>query len=122
MATWPATLPPAPLVGVQYQPIPNATAIPVEAGELLTRRRFTGEMARIPCAMILSTTQARALMDFYRGELQETLPFDFDDPLTGDTVEMLFDGAPQFQSLSTNVWQASFTLLSKPALPVGSPP
>jgi hypothetical protein len=121
MAVWPVTLPPAMLVaGSQYQPLSNATPIPVEAGELLTRRRFTGEMARIPVTLNLSTEQARTLLTFYRVELGEVEPFDWIDPLTGDAVEMMFEGAPQFQPLSTHVWQASFTVVTKPVVP-GSP-
>jgi hypothetical protein len=122
LPAWPATLPPAALVaGLQYQPAANATPIPVEAGELLTRRRFTGEMARIQGSANLTTEQAQTLLAFYRTDLQETLPFTWDDPLTGESVEMVFEGPPQFQALSTSRWQASFTLLTKPTEPTGSP-
>jgi hypothetical protein len=122
MTTWPDTLPSNPLIaGLQYQPASNATAIPVEAGELLTRRRFTGEMAQISAVMTLTTAQAQDLLSFYRDTLGEVDTFDWTDPLSGDTVEMIFNGAPSFQPISTTHWNAAFTLFTKPVMDVSSP-
>lgn len=122
VATWPETLPPAPMVaGSSYQPVSNATPIPVEAGELLTRRRFTGAMTRLNVALVLTRAQALTLMTFYRDELAETLPFVWTDPLTETEVEMMFEAAPQLQPLGADRWAASLTLVTKPQVATGSP-
>lgn len=120
---WPAELPPAPMLdGTTYDVVSNAMPIPVEAGELLTRRRFTGEMVNITVSLVLTRSQALRLVRFYRDDCKESLPFLWNDPLTGDPVEMMFASAPQLQPLGGEAWSASFTVSTKPTEPVGSPP
>lgn len=118
---WPISLPQALLVaGLSYQPVSNATAIPVEAGELLTRQRFTGKMVRLSGSLLLTTAQAETLISFWRDDLGETEPFEWTDPLTGETIELVFEtpnGAPRLTALSTDQWQAALTLVSKPVAP-----
>lgn len=119
---WPASLPPATLVaGSGYQPVSNATPIPVEAGELLTRRRFTGEMATMPVNLLLDDEQMQTLMFFYRRTLKETLPFLFYDPVQGFDVPCVFTTAPSATFLAPDLFQVSFTLMTKPVADEGSP-
>jgi len=120
--SWPATLPQGLLVaGLQYSPERNATAIPTEVGEVLTRQRFTGRMVRLSGALLLTSAQYADLLAFYFEELRETTPFTWADPVTGDSLELVFDGAPQGQPVTTEDWQVSVSLVSKPTLPGGSP-
>lgn len=116
-AIWPETLPGIALrAGSRYEPISNATPIPVEAGELLTRSRFTGDMARFTVALNLTSTQTQQLLSFWRYDLKTgALTFLWEDPITGNAVEMLFDRAPVFDPLGGNAWRATFTLVSKPS-------
>lgn len=119
---WPATLPPAQLVaGSGYQPVSNATPIPVEAGELLTRRRFTGEMANMPVSLLLDDAQMLTLMRFYRRTVKETLPFLFYDPVEGFDVPCVFTSPPAATFLAPDRFQVSFTLATKPVADEGSP-
>ena len=119
---WPAALPPAQLVsGSGYQPISNAMPIPVEAGELLTRRRFTGEMASLPVALLLDDEQVRTLMFFYRRTLGETQPFMFYDPVQGFDVPCVFTSPPAATFLAPDRFQVSFTVTTKPIADEGSP-
>lgn len=120
---WPAELPPAPMLdGTTYDVVSNAMPIPVEAGELLTRRRFTGEMATINVSLVLTKSQVQRLLSFYRDDCKESLPFLWQDPITEETVEMVFTSAPQVQPLGGDAFSASFTVSTKPAEPGGSPP
>ncbi len=116
IAEWPATLPPAALInGSSYAPVSNAMPIPVEAGEMLTRRRFTGEMASMPVAMVMSMEQYRTLLHFYRVVIKEALPFMFYDPVKGAPVPCVFTGeAPSFAGLAPDLGRVSFTLMTKP--------
>ncbi len=119
---WPATLPPAALVsGSGYQPVSNATPIPVEAGELLTRRRFTGEMASMPVSLLLDDLQVQTLMYFYRRTLKETQPFMFYDPVQGFDVACVFTSPPAMTFAAPDRFQVSFTLMTKPVADEGSP-
>lgn len=113
---WPDTLPQIGLrAGSRYQPVSNATPIPVEAGEMLTRSRFTGDMANVTTALLLSETQAQTLLAFWRYDLKTgALPFLWDDPITAASVEMQFMSEPAFEPLGGRKWRASLQLRTKP--------
>lgn len=115
MTSWPSSVPFVFLVdGFSHQAMSNTTAIDVESGEPLSRRRFTGEMDTISGTMRnLTIEQVRVLRSFYRYDLKDgALRFTENDPVTGEAREFIFAEAPVFSPIDGYWWRPSIRLIA----------
>lgn len=116
MPSWPATLPCIfQLQNTNVAPVASTLAIDPEVGEPLTRRRFTGEMDRVSGTFVFRTRAlAETFLTFWRDDLKNgSLPFDFEHPITGDAVSMIFMAEPRL-SANGRIWNAAVQLQTMP--------
>lgn len=112
MPSWPPSLPQK-LNIEQFAEVPldNTVSIDVESGEPMTRLRFTGDIEQIDGGITIDFDQRETLMNFWKYDLKRgALRFDWDHPITGEAVEMLFRQAPQISALGGLVLQAQLNL------------
>lgn len=102
MPTWPPGVPSlCRLEGMNLTPFSGAMPVDVEAGEPMTRRRFTGEMARLQGTLSMTRKQAIDLYNFWRYDLKQgSLRFTEDEPMTQAAGEFLFLEPPGFSRVS----------------------
>ena len=119
---WPISLPQAPLVGAGRAPIDGTLRARPDTGPPITRRRYTA----VPIILdnwetVLTGTQYVTLMAFHDTTLVGgSLPFDWDDPLDGTTVEMRFLEPPRAicirpdSNTANRLWRVNLSLAIDP--------
>lgn len=88
MATWPASLPQAPLFNsLNVTPEPNVIAFESDVGVEHTRRRATSRRKTINVAFMLTRAQLSVFDAFFEQELADgTLTYQWRDPVQGVTA------------------------------------
>lgn len=108
METWPASLPPLPLVqGYRETFADNLVETPMEAGPAKRRRRFTRARPRpLRFPIRLTRDQAATLDDFFHLTCKDGLtPFAHVHPRTGAAVTLQFRaGSPPSLSFRPGAW------------------
>lgn len=83
---WPTSLPPPLVSGATIGPaFDNVLETSMENGPSKSRRRFTRVPKKLTLSLSLSSDQIDTLDDFRENVLQEVLPFDWVDPVSGET-------------------------------------
>jgi hypothetical protein len=91
MVAWPATLPQSPFLAVREARQPAVVRSAMDAGPPKVRRRYTAAVRNLDVAMFLDGTQKATFDTFFNTTLAEgSLPFDWTDPVSGNTVSMRF--------------------------------
>lgn len=118
MATWPVSLPQAPLLaGFQFAPQPNVIAFGTEVGPGKTRRRSTARVRTMPFSMHVTDAQLEDFTDFFETDLSDgALAFDLTDPVTGLTGSFQFDPASPWSAsaIGPDLWLVSAQLRKIP--------
>lgn len=100
MAVWPGTLPGF-SVELTDQRIDGTIRSSMDAGPAKVRRRFSAVSRIIETAVTLTAAQRATFDTFFADTLGEgSLPFDFDDPADGTTVELRFLAPPQMTAIA----------------------
>ena len=114
MATvdWPSSLPDNLLVdGYQETPPDLLIRTEMEEGPGKIRRWGTGNVREITGELILDLSEVDTLDDFYLNTLKGgALRFNWNDPRSGDSVEMRFREQPEYSGLSGNIFRARLRL------------
>lgn len=106
MATWPVTLPTAPLLDAfRVEAVDQCVSTQMDAGPPKRRRRFSVGYGIYPMSFILTATQRSAFETFYRTTLEGgALAFDgFTDPTDGSstaTWQFTADGTPRWTPIT----------------------
>lgn len=92
MPSWPATLPPRPVVdGYSRRPAANVVRTEMDAGTAQQRRATTGRPRPVSCAIVVSDTQKEIFEDFFETTLAAgSLPFDWVQFESGAAVTYRF--------------------------------
>lgn len=113
-ATWPTTLPQAPLADstTSAQPVSNAIRSNTEAGVAKMRRRFTAVATPFNCSIKVTSAQLATLRTFYKTTLLDVLPFTWVDFATGAAANYRFIQRPQesFVQGSVDRWIVAMQL------------
>lgn len=115
MAAWPGTLP-AFSVELTDQRADGTIRSSMDAGPMKMRRRFSAVSRIIETAVTLSAAQRATFDTFFATTIEEgALPFDYDDPVDGTSVEMRFLAPPQSTALvsasgSVTQWRVRMSL------------
>lgn len=102
MATWPASLPTMPIAG-GYGEKPQSQVLrsDMDAGPVKTRRRFTAGTRELAYSHRVTLAQADTFEDFFYNDIAAgALPFDIEQPRTGQTVSVLIKtgkGQPPYE-------------------------
>lgn len=114
-ASWPSTLPDAPLFdGYSEQPRMARATFESDVGPPIQRPRGTIRLNEIGCAMVMTSEQLGTFEDFVFADLgQATLPFLIDHPRLEDEVKVRLIGEPPYSTdlLAPGYWRVSFTML-----------
>ncbi len=112
MATWPETLPAAPLNdGFRDTMADNLLRTSMEQGPAKVRRRSTAGVGALALHYILSTEEVAALKEFYQATLGGgALAFGFMHPVTGDTLNCRFKSPPAFSNLNGGYFRVGLEL------------
>lgn len=112
MATWPATLPQAPLAdGYQEAPHDATIRTAMDVGPAKLRRRSTVEGADLRMLFVLSSSQVSDLDTFYSSTLSGGVDaFDWTDPRLGTSESYRFAARPAPQFLGGDWWRVELQL------------
>ncbi len=112
MATWPASLPQAPLLrGYSEQGQGNTIRTQMDVGPPKRRRRYTAELVQYQMMVLLTEAQLATFETFYTSTLSHGADaFDWVDHRAGTTLEYAFVGRPQYTPAGGGLWEVSFTL------------
>jgi|APTNR8051073442_1049403.scaffolds.fasta_scaffold03577_7 hypothetical protein len=113
MTTWPAELPPRPLVdGFAETPAELAVRSPMEVGPAKVRRRATAGVTKLECRFRLTPTQRASLLAFWQTTLKGgVLRFDWTHPVTDAPISCRIIAPPAFTPIAGGVaWQAALSL------------
>jgi hypothetical protein len=112
MATWPPSLPQAPLLdGLSEAYGDGVIRTDMDVGVPKRRRRYTFTPRRFPIGVVLSEDQAATFDTFFVTTLAEgEAPFDWTHPRTGSSVSLAFVGPPRLVPLGAGFWRADFEL------------
>lgn len=73
-----------------------------DVGPAKIRRRFTDAVDMYTCSILLNYDEQVILRDFYKTTLGGgSLPFEFDDPFTGDPANFRFMEPPSFRPVGS---------------------
>lgn len=102
MTTWPATLPSSPQINsLSGGPEDSVLRTKNDVGPMVMRNRFTGVCYRYQFSLLMTLAQVNILNAFFRDDLGNgALPFDFPDPVFGDTKEFSFIQVYTIQSIA----------------------
>lgn len=111
---WPGTLPTSPLLAgfnESYESF-NAEFEP-DVGLSSTWPRSSSAKLTIPFSFFLTPTQRAALIAFWKSDCKTgSLPFDFEDPVTGDPITVKFIGGLRFVAgAGPRPWLAEINLV-----------
>jgi hypothetical protein len=97
MATWPSSLPQTPVYqGYSRAPGNAVVRSNPEHGPEQIRRRFTAAEDQITAKYQMSFSQYQDLVTFFKTTTaQGSLAFDWPEPISGNTVSVTFQEAPQ---------------------------
>lgn len=120
MATWPVSLPVAPLLdGFSYQPANTLTASNADVGALKVRRRFTAGPDLARASWLLTAPQFATFRAFFDTDLAGgALSFTAEHPLPPyATATLRFDPAqmPTYTPLGNGLWQVDAQIMILPA-------
>lgn len=113
MATWPVSLPQAPLVDGYGETPPNLIVrSQTEVGWAKTRRRASAGPTRITAVYAMSGTQLAAFESFLAGDIADrTQAFDWPQPRAGATASVRIVEPPQIiPAAGANRWRVGLTL------------
>jgi hypothetical protein len=112
MASWPAALPQWVLVdGFSYAPVSTVAQISTEAGEPLSRARFTGELMDIGAVIEVDLSLVSLFRDFWQVDLgRGALPFLKNDPIFGEARRVILTAPPKYVPLGGTRWQIIMAL------------
>ncbi|WP_130617991.1 hypothetical protein [Dyella amyloliquefaciens] len=110
---YPSTLPP-PLAdpSTAYAGVNNTIRSSTDAGVAKVRRRYTAVAEPFTCTMKMNSAQWNTLQSFFRDVLQDALPFDWVDWVTGDVATYRFLQRPgrAFVKGSVDRWLVTLQL------------
>lgn len=112
MATWPGTLPTAPLLDGYTETPPDTTIRTAsDTGPNKIRRRFTAGVRKFMVRTLLTTAQVATLDTLYITTLEGgALPFDWTHPRTGASVSFRFVGPPVYSAVTYGYYNATMSL------------
>lgn len=117
MATWPSTLPQAPLQNASYAPaVDNVITSNMETGAPKTRRRFTFVPETFTGSLLLTTAQVATLKTFVATTVKDVLPFTWKHFQNGSAQNYVFTKRPTYTYLtdSGGYWTAEIELRTTP--------
>lgn len=116
MATWPVSLPAAPLLGgIEAEDQDNVIRFEPDVGEAMARQRSTAVPVRMTVEFKLTEAQRATLMAFYRTDCAYgSVEFTWTDPEDGETASFMFLGSPKRGHQTKGAWRVSCTLLRLP--------
>lgn len=117
MASWPSSLPTAPLVaGYSEQRESGSIRTQIDAGPEFVRRRYSATVTRIGVQLRLTTAQVATLETFFSTTTgQGSAAFTWTHPRTGASVSMRFMEPPQISADGNGIWTAALALEILPA-------
>ena len=108
---WPVTLPQLPDIGLQETAPDLVLRTEMDAGPAKVRRRFTAGVREFRTTVSpLTAAQVQTLDDFFVNDLTGVLPFDWQIPRSGATVEMRFVEPPRYDAIDPTFYRASLSL------------
>ena len=118
---WPDTLPPAPFFAgsgtPDYQPADSTIRTSVTSGPSKLRRRFTAVPETLKIQLWLTQDQVATLKDFVENQVQDVLPFDWQDFRDGSQCSYRFSkgrGSLDYKWDSGIVWLVTAELEKLP--------
>lgn len=97
---WPTSLPQNPFTGYGESAEPNVVSTEVGSGPPKTRQRSTKERCFQTTAMEVTQAQKLTFETFWAAISHGALPVEWQDMVTGDTVEFKFLKKPTFINLN----------------------
>jgi len=111
MPAWPASLPPAPLLGLTEQPPDTTLRTKMEHGPAKHRPRFTAGVRDFSWPVKLTDTQKQTLDDFLMNDLvRGALSFTHVDPTTKAAVSYRFTKRPAYELIESDRWLVTLPL------------
>jgi hypothetical protein len=96
-----------------YREVPDTNRATFEpsVGPPKVRRRSTLNGATVSFMLWLSKAQVATLDVFFRDTLKDgVLPFEMQHPRTGTTETFRFEGEPQYEPISQDLWKAKIDM------------
>ena len=108
---WPAQLPQDSFIGHIETAPEERLRTGMDVGPPKMRRRFTAGVRNVEIPIVLTTSEATTLMDFYTSTLTGGVgAFDWKLPRTGATVSFRFVAPPKIEAIEPNVWRTALSL------------
>lgn len=111
MATWPASLPPSPLLSDFAESADvNVLRFETDYGPPKLRRRATRETFAYQIGLVMTTAQVAIFETFYDDTLGQVDAFDWTHPRTLAAASFRFRSRPEKRPLGAGLWRVSFML------------
>mgnify|MGYP000005809435 CR=1 FL=1 len=110
---WPAELPQEPLLRWTVQLPQNVIRTETDSGHSKRRRRFTSAPRNYQMPFALRQAEYERFVQFFEEDTKDgSLPFEWQDPATGDTWEFSFvvPPAPQFAESPRGLYRGTLKL------------
>lgn len=111
MPAWPASLPQAPLIGLEEEPPDTTLRTKMDAGPDKTRPRFTAGVRNFSWPIRLTDTQKTTFDDFFINDLARgALAFTHINPTTKAVVSFRLTARPKYKLIGPTKWVVTLAL------------